>query len=205
MTCTGIASHPARCAAGAALPGVMACPLYLQVLSIPADVEGNLGASFGGPHESPSPCPPPRSAPPMAMASQCPVTLAGPTGLVITAVDENFVEVDAVCAPRPRRAVPTLRWSGSRELAARPIARALLQEDPCAHKVVTWVYDDSIADKLGFKRVPVAIGRTMRAWHCHDNVHVVVLPVPVGAWSSGRAPWFKDGDGRRWKDTKSRP
>ena len=128
------------------------------------------------------------------MTSQCPdgsVTLAGPAGLIISAVDENFFEVDdghAVCAPRPRRTVPALRWSGSRELAARPIARALLQEDPCAHKVVTWVKEGSIAEKLGFKRVPVALGRTMRAWHCHDNVHVVVLPVPVGARSSGRAP-----------------
>ena len=126
----------------------------------------------------------------MAMAL-CPVTLAGPAGLIITAVDENFVEVPeghSVYAPRPRRIVPALRWSGSRELAARPIARALLQEDPCAHKVVAWVTEGSIADKLGFKRVPVALGRTMRARHCHDNVHVVVLPVPVGARSSGRAP-----------------
>ena len=153
------------------------------------------------------------------MVSQCPdelVTLAGPAGLIITAVDENFNEVVAghtVCAPRPRRTVPALRWSGSRELAARPIARALLQEDPCAHKVVTWVTEGSPADTHGFKPVPVALGRTMRAWHCHDNVHVVVLPVPVGARSSGRAPLFKDDDdagawtqnhGREWHGPQRR-
>ena len=113
-------------AVGVAAGAVGAVGEKILVLSIPADVEGNLGASFGGPHESPSPCPPPRSAPPMTF--QCPeesVTLAGPAGLIITAVDEDFNEVDdghAVCAPRPRRTVPALRWSGSRELAARPIA-----------------------------------------------------------------------------------
>ena len=135
MTCTGIASHPARCAAGAALPGVMACPLYLQMvsvsagISIPADVvKGSLGTSFGDPHGSPSPCPPPRSAPPMA--SQCPdesVTLAGPAGLIITAVDEDFNEVDdghAVCAPRP--GAPCRRCDGADRVSLRPaLLRAL--------------------------------------------------------------------------------
>ena len=212
MTCTGNASHPARCAAGAPLPVIMACPLYLQVLSIPADVEGNLGASFGGPHESPSPCPPPRSAPPMA--SQCPdesVTLAGPAGLIITAVDEDFNGVDdghAVCAPRPRRTVPALRRSGSRELAARPIARARMQEDPCAHKVVTWVTEYSIADKLGFKRVPVALGRTMRAWHCPDTCtsSCCLCPWARGAQAAHRdsktttdaGAWLQN-HGREWR------
>ena len=42
-----------RHAVTAALTVIMACPLYLQVLSIPADVEGSLGTSFGDPQESP--------------------------------------------------------------------------------------------------------------------------------------------------------
>ena len=147
------------------------------------------------------------------MASQCPdesVTLAGP-GLVITAVDEDWVEVEeghTVCAPRPRCTVPALRWSGSRELAARPIARALLQEDPCAHKVVTWATEGSIAVKLGFKRVPVALGRTMRAWHCHDmyTSSCCLCPWARGAQAAHRdsktttdAGAWTQNHGREWR------